>query len=123
MVIDTSALLAIVFHEEKGSSIQERLDQEEGLLLMSTVNLTEFLILIRSRLTVGYDQVYEKILTTGIRFIPPTVHHAEVAAKARLQYPLNLGDCFVYALAKDENEPILTLDPDFKKTDAVVIMP
>ena len=58
-----------------------------------------------------------------IRLVHPTPRHAEIAASARLRYPLNLGDCFAYALAKDEACPLLTLDRDFRKTDLAVIMP
>ncbi len=123
MVIDTSALLALVFNEKEGGWVKEQLEGHKGSLMMSTVNLAEFLILIRDRLPEGYDQIREMTLSLGIRFIPPTVGHAEVAAKARLKYPINLGDCFAYALAKEENAPILTLDADFRKTDARTILP
>lgn len=42
---------------------------------------------------------------------------------ARLRYPLNLGDCFAYALAKDEDRTLLTLDRDFRRSDLRVILP
>ena len=46
-----------------------------------------------------------------------------MAAAARLRYPFNLGDCFAYALAKEQNEPLLTLDRDFRRADIPVILP
>ena len=55
--------------------------------------------------------------------MPPTESHAEIAARARLRYPLNLGDCFAYALAKDEDQALLTLDRDFRRSDLKVILP
>jgi ribonuclease VapC len=55
--------------------------------------------------------------------VAPTRHHAELAAAARLRYPLNLGDCFAYALAKAEGCPLLALDDDFRKTDIELIAP
>lgn len=42
---------------------------------------------------------------------------ASEAAHARLQYPINLGYCFAYALAKARSLPLLSLDSDFNKTD------
>lgn len=123
MVIDTSALLAIVFNEKTGLWFSEQMECHRGSLTMSTVNLTETLILVRSRQARLYDEIRERISALSIRFVPPTVKQAEAAAEVRLLYPLNLGDCFAYALAKEEACPILTTDPDFRKTDIEVVMP
>jgi uncharacterized protein with PIN domain len=65
----------------------------------------------------------EKLLNSGIQFIAPDQEQAHIAAQARLRYPLNLGDCFAYALAVKERCPILTLDKDFKALDHSVIHP
>ena len=46
-----------------------------------------------------------------------------MAAEARLRYPLNLGDCFAYALAVEQGTSILTLDTDFRAVDRPVVMP
>lgn len=53
------------------------------------------------------------------------VNYAEalILIADRLRYPLNLGDCFAYALAKQEDCPLLTLDRDFRNTDIEVILP
>lgn len=123
MVVDTSALLALFFNEKEASWIEERLDQYRTALRMSTVNLAETLILLKDKQPQLFEQIREEIFSSSIRFVPPSVAQAERAAKARLEYPLNLGDCFAYALAMDEGCPILTLDGDFKKTDAVVMTP
>ena len=53
---------------------------------------------------------------------PPSITPARPAA-ARLRYPLNLGDCFAYALSAAENCPILTLDSDFQKCDRPILFP
>ncbi len=90
---------------------------------MSTVNYAEALILIEDRQPHLLPQIRQAIRSSTIRLIPPTPEHAELAAEARLKYPLNLGDCFAYALAKAENFPLLTLDRDFRKTDVTVILP
>jgi len=123
MVIDTSALLAVFFQEKAGPWVKEQLEKYRADLRMSTVNLTEALILIRGRQPQMFEPIQEEILESSIRFVPPTIRQAQIAAQARLQFPINLGDCFAYALAKEEDCPILTIDPDFKKTDATVLIP
>jgi ribonuclease VapC len=46
---------------------------------------------------------------------------AGAAAQARLRYPINLGDCFAYALAKSRGMGLLTLGTDFGKTDVALV--
>jgi ribonuclease VapC len=123
MVVDTSIFLALFFNERESSWVEEQLERNRPALRMSTVNLTEFLILLEDRQPQLADKIREEVLSSGIRFVPPTINQACQAAAARLKYPLNLGDCFAYALAMEEGCPILTLDGDFKKTDALVVIP
>ena len=81
------------------------------------------MIRLRDRQPQLADEIEEEVLTSGIRFVPPNVEQARLAARARLRYPLNLGDCFAYALAKDEGCPILTADRDFRRVDVPVVLP
>jgi uncharacterized protein with PIN domain len=90
---------------------------------MSTVNLTETLIRLRDRQPVRFVELERQLLNSGIRFVPPDIEQARIAAEARLRFPLNLGDCFVYALARIESQAILTLDSDFRCLDVAVITP
>jgi ribonuclease VapC len=123
VIIDTSALLAVVFDEQHASWVADRLNEAHGHLRMSTVNLAETLILVRDRQPRTHRRVERRLLSGAIRFVAPTVEHARLAADARLRFPLNLGDCFAYALAIGEAEELLTLDADFRKTDAEVVTP
>lgn len=123
MVIDTSALLAVLFAEAHGQWAQRQLDEHVGDLSMSTVNLTETLILLKDRQPTLYDELEREILTSGIRFVPPDVEQARTAAAARLRYPLNLGDCFAYALACRDSCGILAVDRDFRAVDVPVLLP
>lgn len=90
---------------------------------MSTVNYAELLILVQDRQPVALAEVRDSIESSSIRLVPPTARHAEIAADARLRYPLNLGDCFAYALAKEEECPVLTLDRDFRRTGLPAVIP
>jgi uncharacterized protein with PIN domain len=90
---------------------------------MSTVNLTETLIRLQDRQPQLFQELEEKLIYSGIRFVSPDIEQSKTAAKARIKFPLNLGDCFAYALAVQENCPILTLDKDFRRLNHMVIHP
>ena len=122
MVIDTSALLAILFQEEFGGWAKEQL-RASAQLRMSVVNYAEALILVADRRVGATGEVRAALRASSIRLAPPTPGQAELVAIARLRYPLNLGDCFAYALAKEEDCPLLTLDRDFRNCDIEVVLP
>lgn len=123
MVVDTSALLAVLFAERHGEWAQRQLDDHAGELCMSTVNLAESLILLKDRQPTLYPELEQEILTSGIRFVAPDVEQARIAAAARLRYPLNLGECFAYALANRLGCAILAVDRDFRAVDVPVLAP
>jgi ribonuclease VapC len=123
VVVDTSALLAVFFNEKSGPWVLDHLQANSSDLAMSTVNYAEVLILVQDRQPEAYKEICDAIDASSIRLIPPTERHAEIAASARLRYPLNLGDCFAYALAKDEDCALLTLDRDFRRSNLRVILP
>ena len=123
MVVDTSIILAIYFDEAHGPWATDQLNSHSGQLRMSTVNLAEALIRIRDRQPALADELQQRLLTSGIRFVAPDEKQAQIAARARLKYPLNLGDCFAYALASEERCPLLTLDQDFRAIDLPVLLP
>lgn len=123
MVVDTSIVLSILFNEPAGPAAQDLLQAHSSDLQMSTVNYAECLILIHDRQPRLYNQLKELIDASTIQLVPPSTAQAETAALARMRYPLNLGDCFAYALAKHEGSPLLTLDRNFRRTDVKVILP
>jgi len=123
VVVDTSALLAVVFQESLGPWVVDQLQANRDYLLMSSVNYAEVLILLQSKQPAHAALIREALEQTSIRVVPSTPQHAEIAAAARLKYPLNMGDCFAYALAKEEDCPLLTLDRDFRNTDISVVLP
>jgi len=123
MVVDTSVILAVFFAEPDADWAAAQLALHAPALRMSTVNLAEALIRIRDHQPQLYENLEGKLLSSGIRFVPPDVEQARIAAEARLRYPLNLGDCFAYALAKVEGCPILAKDRDFRTVDCPVVLP
>jgi ribonuclease VapC len=123
VVVDASVILAVFFAEAPGAWAAARLTEHAATLQMSTVNLAETLVRLRDRQPKLAAELEERLLTSGIRFVPPNVEQARLAAQARLAFPLNLGDCFAYALAKSEDLPLLTLGAEFRKTDLEVVSP
>jgi ribonuclease VapC len=120
MIVDTSALLAVLFDEPRAREVARLMDGAE--LHMSTVNLAEALILLVDRQPALAASITSQVLGGPIEFVSPTVEHAQIAAEARARFPLNLGDCFAYALARTEDQPLLTLDRDFRSTDIRLVL-
>lgn len=125
VVVDTSVLLAVLFKEPNAEWVMAQFDAHGHNLLMSTVNLAETMIMLRNRHkdSASVEATEHDLLDSELRFIPPTVEHARLAAMARDRFPLNLGDCFAYALSVTQNCPILTLDEDFRRCDRPAIIP
>ncbi len=123
MVLDTSIILAVFFKENYHDWAIEKMNIHAKELRMSTVNLTETLIRLQDRQPQLFQTLEEKLLYSGIRFVPPDIGQSQIAAKARMKFPLNLGDCFAYALAVQENCSILTLDKDFRLLNHSVLHP
>lgn len=124
MILDTSAVVSVLFGEEHAKWCISQIEASSGNLRMSTVNLAEVLILTKSKGGEGgVLAVKASLRDWGVVFVPPDGEQAEIAAQARLRYPLNLGDCFAYALAQVTGDTLLTLDRDFKGTDISILLP
>ena len=123
MVVDTSVLLAVVFDERHSGWAADRLSEHRSDLRMSTANLAEALIVLRDRVPTSFLRHERELLDSGIRFVPVDTEQARLAAEARLRFPLNLGDCFAYALARAQGCTLITLDEDFRAVDVPVLMP
>jgi ribonuclease VapC len=123
MVVDSSVLLALLFAEPGAEWAVEKLMVHAHDLRMSTVNLAEVLIRLQDRQPHLYKELRSEVLESSIRFIPPDPQQAQIAAEARHRFPLNLGDCFAYALASVEGCPVLAMDDDFRSIDLPVVLP
>jgi ribonuclease VapC len=128
MVIDTSALLAILFDEAERHVFNQKI-ASDAIRLMSAASYLETAIIIDDRL--GYEGGRDlKLFMTEaeIEVVPVTLEHAEAARDAYRAYGrgnhparLDFGDCFAYALAKLSGEPLLFKGDDFTRTDIAVV--
>ena len=120
IVVDTSALVAILLGETEAARCSERLVAEERVII-SAATLAETLI-VATRKNVTYVDSF--IYLFQIEVEPVTEDLARKTAEAyrawgkgRNPASLNYGDCFAYALAKDRNCPLLFVGDDFSQTD------
>lgn len=124
MVIDTSALIAILLDEPERRAFNERIEAAQRRLL-SAVSLVETALVIESRVgEAGGRELDLFIHRAGIEVAPADLEQAELArhafrtyGKGRHRAGLNFGDCFAYALAKATGEPLLFKGGDFSLTD------
>ena len=129
MVVDSSALLAILFGEPEVDAFIEALAAPDRKF-MSAVNKLEAMIVVEARKGAADAAALIKLIATAeIEIIPFDSGQAEIAMAAWRQYGrgrhqagLNLGDCAAYALASTLNKPLLFKGEDFSKTDIAAAM-
>jgi ribonuclease VapC len=124
MVIDTSAVLAILQDEPERLKFGEALEDADARS-MSAASFVETSMIIESRY--GSDGVRDLdllIAKATIVLEAVDVEQAHIARQAFRQYGkgrhpagLNFGDCFSYALARFAQEPLLFKGKDFSRTD------
>ena len=127
MVIDTSALVAILGNEPERKEFVFAIEQAEHRAV-SAVSFVETSIVIGSRYgTEGLRDLDLLISKARIEIVSVEEDQAQIARRALMQYGkgrhparLNLGDCLAYALAKALDEPLLCKGGGFLRTDIVV---
>jgi len=129
MVIDTSAVLAILLGEEDaGRYVQIIAASQQNA--MSAANWLEAAIVIDCRGDAVASREFDRFFrTSGIAVEPVTPEHAAIARQAYREFGkgrhpagLNLGDTFAYALAKSLDEPLLFKGNDFSQTDIEAVV-
>lgn len=124
MIVDTSAILAVLLVEPEAASFADVMERTAALR-MSTATYVELINVCDRRIGPdGMAKADQLIARAQIELIPFTIEHAQWARHARLTYgtgrhpaSLNFGDCFAYALAKATGEPLLYKGDDFAQTD------
>jgi ribonuclease VapC len=130
MVIDTSAIIAILFEEPEAQWLKAAI-LKDAVRIMSAASLIESsIVVIRRHGDRGSDKLDNFVLEMQIAVIPVSLPQAELARRAHRQYgrgnhkaALNFGDCFSYALAKIWVQSFLYKGNDFTLTDLVLISP
>lgn len=128
MIVDSSAILAILRAEPEAWALTEALDTAD-LVLIAAPTRTEVLISAHRRSGPGAVAEARVLLdAAGTVDVPFDRRLAEAAFAVHLLYGkgnhparLNFGDCFTYAVAKQTGEPILCVGNDFAQTDIDVV--
>ncbi|GAA0590222.1 type II toxin-antitoxin system VapC family toxin [Caenispirillum bisanense] len=127
MIIDTSALVAILQGEEDAVDLMRTL-QQATLRIMSAASYVELGLVIDKLRDPAYSAMVDRLLMrAAIRIAPVTAAQARLAREAYRRYGrgsghparLNYGDCFSYALARDRALPLLFKGDDFPHTDII----
>lgn len=127
MVLDTSAVIAVLFREEERSHLVEAIARAASLA-MSAASVYEASIVAAAK---KKDQAAAELVRDFVRALAIDVvavdsDAADHATAAYLRFgkghhpaALNFGDCFAYALAQARAEPLLFKGDDFAQTDIV----
>ena len=128
MIVDSSALVAIIFDEPERASFLAAIAAADRTYL-SAASYVELCAVIDGRgdpvLSRQVDRLLEHL---SITITDLTVEQAHRARRAYRDFgrgsghpaALNLGDCFTYALATSRDEPLLFKGDDFGHTDVRV---
>jgi len=129
MVIDTSALLAVLLGEPEATAFAEAIAADTKRLL-SAVSAVEAAIVIEARKGPAGGQEPDLLLhRIGASIVPFNQAQFEVARGAWRRFGkgnhvagLNLGDCCTYALSRTSGEPLIFKGGDFSKTDVAKVV-
>ena len=124
MIVDTSAVLAILFSEGDAATYAKAI-AEASSRRMSAANFVEAAIVVEAQTQASGSRQFDAFFRrAGIVIEPVTEEQAHAARQAYTDFGkgrhaagLNFGDCFAYALAKIAGEPLLFKGQDFRQTD------
>jgi ribonuclease VapC len=124
MILDTSALVAILYGEPEARDFVERI-RAADVSRISVANHVELSMVVESQLGPnGARQADAFLRRAGVIIEPVTLEHGELARQAFLDFGkgrhragLNFGDCFAYALSRATGEALLFKGHDFALTD------
>ena len=125
MIVDTSALLAILKNEPEAQVFSDTLEEAKIVRISAANYLEAFIIVDRYRNPKLKARLEEILENPGMVIEPVTEEHAKIARQAYRDYGrgsghparLNFGDCFAYACAKLAGTPLLYKGDDFALTD------
>ena len=128
MVLDTSALLAVLLNEPEAADFRRAIEADP-VRLLSAATLLEVAIVIEARVGEAGGRELDLLLhKAAIEVVPVDAGQVELGRHAYRQFGkgrhlagLNYGDCFAYALAQSSGEPLLFKGDDFSRTDVTSV--
>jgi ribonuclease VapC len=131
VIVDSSAVVAMIYGEDRADEIFALLQSQPGASL-SAASYVEAGIVVDASGQISAAREFDDLLAAlGVVIRPVTDRQARIARDAYRGYGrgsghrarLNFGDCFSYALAIDRAEPLLFVGDDFTHTDVRAALP
>ena len=131
MIVDTSALIAILRAEPDASQIAHAIETAQGRRISAANWLETAVVIDASRDPVASRRFDELVQTAELYVEPVTRDQVRIARDAYRDFGkgsghkagLNFGDCFAYALAKTTGQALLFKGNDFGHTDITPARP
>lgn len=125
MIVDSSALVAVLRDEPLADRILDVLDGADRLAMGAPTYVETCLVIDARKNPALSRHLDELVAVADIEIVPFTAEHARRAREAFREYGrgsghpahLNLGDCYSYAVASVAHEPLLFVGDDFTHTD------
>jgi ribonuclease VapC len=124
MVIDTSAVMAILLGEPEEHAFRGAIKAASNRLLSASSRVEVGIVALGRGGEPGLELAQALVETLTLDVVPVSAEHARLAidafrrfGKGRHPAGLNFGDCFAYALARATGEPLLFKGGDFPQTD------
>ena len=124
MVLDTSALLALLLNEPEADAFRVAVEEDLTRLVSAATLLGAALVIEARKGEAGGRELDLLIQKAEIQVVPVDEAHVAESRRAYRRYGrgrhaagLNYGDVFAYALARTTGEPLLFKGDDFARTD------
>jgi len=129
MVIDTSALVALLLDEPEAESCRAAIEQDECRFVSAATLLETAIVIEAKKGEAGGRELDLLVHRAEITVVPVEAEHVAEARRAWRRFGrgrhaagLNFGDVFAYALARVSSEPLLFKGEDFSKTDVARVL-
>ncbi len=126
IAIDTSALMAILLDEPSADACARRIESEDRVIISAGTLAEALIVSARRDLEPGMLRLTNDL---GFEVVAVTKASAARVAEAYERFgkgvhpaALNFGDCFAYALAREQACPLLYVGADFAKTDIIAAL-
>ena len=124
MIVDTSALVAILRSEPEALIFAATLNAARRKMIAAPTYLESAMVMVGRKSAGGKIALDELLAEAGIEIVPFDSDAARIAVESFIRFGkgrhpagLNFGDCISYALAKTEIMPLLFKGDDFRLTD------
>lgn len=127
MILDSSAVLSVLFDEEGGDAVLDKIRDATVLAIGAPTLFETGMVAVRALDLQGRALVAQFVQGWNVVVTPFDNRHFQVALEAFLRYGkgrhparLNYGDCMTYATARIADLPLLCTGDDFPQTDLAI---